>query len=110
LKQVRKIRILLPFLFGILFISCSESEIEIDTLAKIYVDLAVVEDYYNNTDSVKIKTEEIFFKYKIDENKYKDSFVKFGSDKEKWDEFYNLANTYLDTLKSNLKKSSQKTE
>ena len=93
-----------------MIVSCANEEVEIDKLAKVYVDLAVVEDYYNTADSIQIMSNEIFHKYNIGKNTYKESFVKFGSDKEKWDQFYKIANSYLDTLKSNLKKSSQKKE
>ncbi len=96
------------FLVFILFAACSDNKIEIEKLAKVYVDLSVAEDYYSDSDSLEIKKKEIFRKYSISESNYKESFIKFGSNKEKWDEFYKLADTYLDTLKSNLKNSRKK--
>ncbi len=92
-------------LFAILFFSlqCSNSkEIEIEELAKVYVDLLVVEDYYNDTDSIEVKKSEVFLKYSIDTGSYYNSFRSIKADSEEWEKFYNFANTYLDTLKANL--------
>lgn len=101
-------RISLVFLLLISFIGCEDkSEIELETLAKVYVDVLVVEDFYNNTDSLEIKRAKVFEKYTLTEAIYDSTFKKFSYDKEKWDTFFKLANTYLDTLKSDLKKSEK---
>lgn len=103
-----KINFIFLFIAINLLFACSNDEINLNTLAKVYVDLSVAEDYYNNSDSLKTIKEEIFRKYSINEEVYKQSFLKFDANKEKWDEFYKIANTYLDTLKSDLKNSSEK--
>ncbi len=93
------------FLLLIFFIGCeAKPEIELETLAKVYVDVLVVEDFYNNTDSLEIKRTQVFEKYSVTEAVYDSTFKRFSYDKEKWDSFFKLADTYLDTLKADLKK------
>lgn len=108
MKPVKKISLFIFFI--VLSVSCNDKKVELEKLAKVYVDLSVVEDYYNNTDSLKIKKDSVFKKYNFSEVDYKQNFLKIGADKEKWDEFYKLANTYLDTLKAELKNRQKKTE
>ena len=81
-----------------------------ETLALVYVDLLVVDDLYLDTDSLEIKRTEVFNKYSVSQAEYDSTFKMFSSDKEKWDLFFDLANTYLDTLKSDLKKSAKPRE
>lgn len=89
-------------------LACSDKkEIEVETLAQVYVDLLVVEDFYDNTDSLQIKRNEVFVNYSTSEEIYDSTFKMFSYDKEKWDTFFKLANSYLDTLKSDLKKSEE---
>lgn len=109
MKPVKRTSIVVLILFFL--IGCEDKqEIEIDTLAKVYVDVLVVEDFYNNTDSLETKRAEVFEKYSVTEAIYDSTFKQFTYDKEKWDSFFKLANTYLDTLKSDLKKSSKPIE
>lgn len=90
-------------------LSCSNNqEIEVEQLARVYVDLQVTADIYSNSDSLEIKRLEVFEKYSISEEVYDSTFIKFSYDKEKWERFFKLANTYLDTLKSDLKKTEKK--
>jgi hypothetical protein len=102
LKRVRKIRIIL--LFGLLiFLGCSDDEnVDLEKLSKVYVDLLIVEDFYKDTDSLELKRDEVFNKYLINEAKYDSSFKKFEHDSEKWEEFFNLSNAYLDSLKNEM--------
>ena len=96
------------FLVSSFTLSCSDnSKIELKTLAKTYVDLLVVEDFYVDSDSLEIKKAEVFSKNGIDTSSYFSSFKSIKTDNEKWDEFFNLANTYLDSLKAELKETSE---
>ena len=82
-------------------LSCeNKSHIEPEKLAQIYVDLLVVEDFYSNTDSLVIKRDEVFEKYMVTEMIYDSTFKDFSHDQEKWEEFFDLANSYLDSLKA----------
>ena len=95
------------FLVSSFTISCSNNpKIELKTLAKTYVDLLVVEDFYVDSDSLEIKKAEVFRNNGIDTSSYFSSFKSIKTDNEKWDEFFNLANTYLDSLKAELKETS----
>lgn len=105
MKPVRKIKILVLFLFLFIFACSSKNEIEVEKLAKIYVDLLIVEETFNDNDSLNLKREEVFSKYSITEEIYDSSFKMFEYDDEKWDKFFNLSNEYLDTLKANVKSS-----
>lgn len=101
MKLVKRINIIL---FILLLTSCSDQKkIDTELIAKAYVDILVVEDFYTGTDSIAIKKSEIFEKYSITENEYLSSFEQFGSDREEWDLFFDLANSYLDTLKAEVK-------
>lgn len=92
----------LAVFFLITFQNCDgHKKLDIDTLSKVYVDLLVVEDFYSGTDSLKIKKDEIFKKYDIDSSSYYEKYKSLKFDDEKWNEFFNLSQTYLDTLKSN---------
>jgi hypothetical protein len=110
LKQVRKISFLSLF-FLLSFFSCTdEKEVEVETLARVYVDLLVVEDFYLDSDSLEFKRTEVFNNYSVSKAEYDSAFKMFSSDKKKWDFFFDLSNTYLDTLKSDLKKSAKPKE
>lgn len=107
MKPARKIKIS-SSLFLILCFACSDSQnIEVEQLAKIYVDLQVVSDTYHDTDSLELKRNQVFEHYSITDEIYDSTFKYFSYDKEKWEEFFQLANNYLDTLKADLKKSEK---
>jgi hypothetical protein len=107
LKQVKKISLLALFFLLSIFSCTDEKEVEVETLTRIYVDLLVVEDFYLDSDSLEIKRTEVFNKYSVSEAEYDSAFKMFSSDKKKWENFFDLSNTYLDTLKSDLKKSAK---
>ncbi len=107
MKRVRKTSF--TFLIIIFLFACSkEKTIEKETLAKVYVDLLLAEDIYVGTDSLELKKNEIFVKYGINKDLYDSTFIRFEHDTEKWDDFFNIANSYLDTLKANEKKTENK--
>ena len=106
-KLVRETNIILFFLLLSFFACTDKNEVKVETLAQVYVDLLVIEDYYSNTDSLQIKRQEVFTKYSTSEEIYDSTFKMFSHDSDKWENFFELANTYLDTLKSDLKKSEK---
>ena len=109
MKQVRITS--LAFLCLLLIISCtSETPIEKETLAKVYVDLLLADELYVDTDSLERKKKEILEKYSIDREDYDSSFANFEYNSEEWNKFFDLATTYLDTLKAHQKISEEKKE
>lgn len=108
MKPARKIRIILSLIIFISLSCRNNQDIEVEKLAKVYVDLQVISDTYHDTDSLTLKRQEIFNKYSISEEIYDSTFKNFSYDKDKWEEFFNLANTYLDTLKADLIRSEKK--
>ena len=101
MKQVRKISLVFATL---LIISCSQNDnVDLENLANTYTEILIVEDYYSNSDSLEIKRQEIFDKYSISEEVYDSTFARFEYDREKWEEFFKLANAHLDSLKSKIK-------
>ena len=101
MKRARRIKLLL-FLLPICLAACSDSrEIEQDKLVKIYVDILIAEEtYFDNTDSLQIKYDEIFDGYNVSEEDYRKQIEIMALDKEEWDRFFNKAYVYIDTLKS----------
>ncbi len=85
----------------------SESdEVPAEKIAKVYVDLLVAKELYrSNPDTVSILEKEIFSKYNIDKDYYEKSIKNFKDDKEKWDLFFNVAKSYLDSLHGELMKT-----
>lgn len=107
MKRVRKTSF--TFLIIIFLFACSkEKTIENETLARVYVDLLLAEDIYVGTDSLELKKNEIMIKYGISKEIYDSTFIKLEHDSEKWDDFFKLANSYLDTLKANQKRTENK--
>ena len=48
--------------------------------------------------------------YSIDREEYDSSFAKFEYDSEEWNDFFNLATTYLDSLKARQKLNEEQKE
>ena len=93
--------LIISIIISLSLLYCSEDkDVNLDKLAKVYVDLLVVEDYYEGTDSLAIKKAEIYEKYNLDTAAFNRSFRKINYDQEKWNEFFKIANTYLDSLKA----------
>jgi hypothetical protein len=93
-----------------LFSCQSDTSIERDKLAKVYVDLLLANELYVDTDSLERKKAEVFEKYSIDKKDYDSSFSELEYDSEKWNEFFDLATAYLDTLKAHQKLNEAKKE
>ena len=109
MKQVKKISV--SFFIILFLFSCqSDTNIEKEKLAKVYVDLLLADELYAETDSLERKKTEIFEKYSIIKKDYDSSFVNMKYDSEEWNIFFDLATAYLDTLKAHQKLSEEKRE
>ena len=97
-------RITLIFLIiSVLFIGgCSSKEkIDKEKIAHLYVDILVSQETYKyNVDSLKIAVDSLYKDYQMTEDQYKKTLEKFKYDEKTWDEFFKLAEEYLDTLKA----------
>ncbi len=95
------------FLSLIAGIKCQpeKSNIPVDKIAKVYVDLLVAKELHrSNPDTIKVLEKEIFTKYGIDSTFYEAAIKNFKDDKKKWDEFFSIAKSYLDSLRNELTK------
>lgn len=97
---MQKLIISLP-LFLILIGCSNQREIPLEKLAKIHVDLMVVQQYHaDNSDSLMIGEQKVFEKYNVTEGNYDYSLKQNSESKEKWEEFFKLSLAYLDSLKA----------
>lgn len=111
MKLARKTKFAVFISVVLLFFACKdESVIEVEILSKAYVDILLVEELYGDNDSLEFKRDEIYKKYSISKNSYDNSFKDFDQNLEEWEIFFKFANTYLDTLKADQKKSVKKKE
>jgi hypothetical protein len=89
-------------MFLLVFVGCEINEKpSSEKMAHLYVDILVAEEEFkNNGDSLKIAVDSLYSLYKIDEPKYLEQLESYTYDIETWDDFFSLAEVYLDTLKS----------
>ena len=65
------------------------------------MDIIVADETYkHDKDSLKMFTDSLYNFYKIPSDDYKNELEKFKFDEETWDEFFQLAESYLDSLKT----------
>ncbi len=96
--------ILFSSLLLILFLSsCSSHKNDSESLkmAHIYVDLLIAGEKapYDST----VSRDLVFQKYDVTNKNFQQFLKSLGSNQKKWDEFFNLAQRYLDSLKSSAK-------
>jgi len=98
------VKIILNYLVILIILTsgCNEEpKIEKEKVAHLYVDILIAgETYKHNSDSIKIITDSLYVYYKIPQDQYKNEIEKFQFSEETWDNFFKLAEEYLDTLKS----------
>jgi len=76
-----------------------------DDIAHVYVNILVAEEEFkSNADSMKIVTNKIYKDYNLDEKMYLTALENYKYDEATWDEFFAIAENYLDTLKSQEKR------
>lgn len=90
--------ILLIFLF---VTSCGlKNEISKQDAAEIYVHLQIIkEQYRDSTELIKSHSKKLFEKYKITKHDYQDFIAGFKESEKEWNEFFDLAEKYLNELK-----------
>ena len=104
--------IVLLVLLGMISTGCApEEEYDKRKTAHLYVDILVAEETYkHNIDSLKIITDSLYSYYQISGEEYKRGIEKFNYSEETWDEFFKLAEEYLDTLKASEERKNIKTD
>lgn len=96
--QVKSINII--FFITLFLLGCNKN-VDDDTLVKVFVEnLIVQERYYNNSQVLEIKKQEIFKKYNIDESKFMNSLLSLKYDRDKWNNFIRKSNDLLYDLKN----------
>lgn len=76
-----------------------------DDMVHVYVNVLVAEEEFkSNADSMKIVINKIYKDYNLDEKIYLNELENYKFDEATWDEFFLLAENYLDTLKSQEKR------
>ena len=104
--------IVLLVLLAMISTGCApEEEYDKRKTAHLYVDILVAEETYkHNIDSLKIITDSLYSYYQISGEEYKRGIEKFNYSEETWDEFFRLAEEYLDTLKASEERKNIKTD
>ena len=70
-------------------------------VALLYVDILVAEETYKREiDSMKIAVDSLYKFHNITKEIYTASLVGYKTDEDTWNNFFDLATEYLDTLKA----------
>lgn len=96
------INILIILFVFISFSNCTEEEgLPKKKIAQMYVDILIAEQTYQfNSDSLNNAVQYVFEKHGLSKNIYDDEINRLTADEEKWKEFFDLAKSYLDSLKT----------
>lgn len=101
LKQVKRNNIIILFvvlLFTLL--SCQKGKMDEDKLVRIYVENLIIEEtYISNPDSLIIKKEILYKKFNTTKENFEKELIKLGSDREKWEGFFNKSRALLEDLR-----------
>ena len=69
-------------------------------MAHVFVDILIAEQMYqHDLDSLNLVVQSVYEKYSITKEIYDNQINGFSSDAEQWEEFFDLAQSYLDSLK-----------
>lgn len=67
---------------------------------KLYVENLIVEEtYFKNSDSLKIKKNQLFKKYGLSQKEFEGQLINIGNDKIKWESFFNKSRSLLEDLR-----------
>ncbi|MCF8260770.1 MAG: hypothetical protein K9J12_08350 [Melioribacteraceae bacterium] len=106
MKQVKKSSSLLLVVYSIVilagFNSCSTDNVDSKkNLARLYSDLIIAEETrYKGIDSLTIIRNQLFEKYKIDEEFLDSKIKEYSNNSDEWQNFYQYSLNYLDSLQS----------
>lgn len=70
-------------------------------VAQLYVDIQIAQENYKTMiDSMKIAVDSLYNFHDISKDIYTSSLESYKNDEEKWNNFFDLATEYLNTLKA----------
>ncbi len=86
-------------IFPLLFLSCSDKNIDRNKFINAYIDLRIAQDTLNqdSTNIQKLKAE-IFKRHGLTEKQYDETFNYYNEDPERWNAFYDSVIVRVDTL------------
>lgn len=86
-------------IFPLLFLSCSDKNIDHDKFINAYIDLRIAQDTLkqDSTNIQKLKAE-ILKKHGLTDEKYKEAFNYYNEDPERWNTFYDTVIARVETL------------
>lgn len=91
-------QLLLLFIISVFFIGCRNEDIVEDEnkFAAIYVDLVIVNETYQG-DSLLInsRTDSVFNAHGVTEKQYRSTIEYYQQDPERWEQFFEKADSYL---------------
>lgn len=97
------LRYIIPIIITLLSIySCKKNEsLPREKIARMYVDILIAEQTHQfNADSIFIAVDNVYEKYDISKDAYTEEISNLESNEEDWNDFFELAKTYLDSLKT----------
>ncbi len=95
------IKNLLLIFFSILFVSCSSKKLKEDKFIKVYSDLVIAFDTSNVTkNNREVIKQKVFENNDISEKQYQATLDFYNNDPVKWQNFFDKALAYVDSLKS----------
>ncbi|MEW6652098.1 MAG: hypothetical protein AB1394_01380 [Bacteroidota bacterium] len=93
---------LLPFFVIALFVfsSCQNEEMDEDKLVRIYVENLIIEETHRgNSETIRMQKESLFKKFNTTKDKFETELTKIGTDKYKWESFFNKSRELLEDLR-----------
>lgn len=102
----------MKYIISLLFlfiIGCEDKIPSQKDVASLYVDILVAEETYKTmSDSLQISLDSLYNYHAISDSQYLTAIKKYKFDEETWNEFFSLAEEYLDTLKAVEKRNTKK--
>ncbi len=98
-------RAALFFLLILLAVGCSShKDNQVERMSRLYVDLLIAGEKapFDSTET----PDAVFQKYSVSSNQYKLFMENLRADRDKWQLFFNSAQSYLDSIKTERKDSA----
>lgn len=91
--------LLLLLVLPIICAGCKSQSLDDETAVKIYVENIIAEEkYLSNPDSLKICRQKIYSQYQSDNKKFNEYLKDLKGNKDRWDNFFKKADSYLSEL------------
>lgn len=81
-------------------VSCKKEGMDEDKLVRIYVENIILEEtHQSNPEILKQEKEKLFKKFNTTKEGFETELINMGSDREKWEKFFNKSRTLLEELR-----------